>query len=164
MIFETLITFLTIENNNLNIHSDPWIKSDRDNIRNSCDVCAEDTVYSYITMHRKMLSTVHKQQRGSGLPFLYCFRHNMEGNPLSLVACAFILPVHCARARRDREGCPPYVACWTKECNYDLGHSGPCYLHSAKCKTCSPLASLDYLKCMSSLPYQYFNPSHHGFR
>ena len=31
-------TFLTIENNNLNIHSDPWIKSDRDSIRNSCDV------------------------------------------------------------------------------------------------------------------------------
>ena len=36
--FETLITFLTIENNNLNIHSDPWIKSDRDSIRNACDV------------------------------------------------------------------------------------------------------------------------------
>ena len=36
--FETLITFLTIENNNINIHSDPWIKSDRDSIRNSCDV------------------------------------------------------------------------------------------------------------------------------
>ena len=31
-------TFLTIENNTLNIHSDPWIKSDRDSIRNSCDV------------------------------------------------------------------------------------------------------------------------------
>ena len=38
MTFETLITFLTIENNNLNIHSDPWIKSDRGSIRNSCDV------------------------------------------------------------------------------------------------------------------------------
>ena len=38
MTFETLITFLTIENNNLNIHSYPWIKSDRDSIRNSCDV------------------------------------------------------------------------------------------------------------------------------
>ena len=36
--FETLVTFLTIENNNLNIHSDPRIKSDRDSIRNSCDV------------------------------------------------------------------------------------------------------------------------------
>ena len=36
--FETLITFLTIENNNLNIQSYPWIKSDRDSIRNSCDV------------------------------------------------------------------------------------------------------------------------------
>ena len=36
--FETLITFLTIENNNLNIYSYPWIKSDRDSIRNSCDV------------------------------------------------------------------------------------------------------------------------------
>ena len=36
--FETLITFMTIENNNLNIHSVPWIKSDRDSIRNSCDV------------------------------------------------------------------------------------------------------------------------------
>jgi len=36
--FDTLITFLTIENNNLNIHSNPWIKSDRDSIRNSCDV------------------------------------------------------------------------------------------------------------------------------
>ena len=33
--FETLITFLTIENNNLNIHSDPSIKSDRDSIHNS---------------------------------------------------------------------------------------------------------------------------------
>ena len=38
MAFETLITFLTIENNNLNIQSYPWIKSDRDSIRNSCDV------------------------------------------------------------------------------------------------------------------------------
>ena len=38
MTFETLITFLTIENNNRNIHSDPWIKSDRDSIRNFCDV------------------------------------------------------------------------------------------------------------------------------
>ena len=36
--FETLKTFLTIENNNLNIHTDPWIKSDRDSIRNSCNV------------------------------------------------------------------------------------------------------------------------------
>ena len=36
--FETLIAFRTIENNNLNIHSDPWIKTDRDSIRNSCDV------------------------------------------------------------------------------------------------------------------------------
>ena len=36
--FETLITFLTIEYSKLNIHSDPWIKSDRDSIRNSCDV------------------------------------------------------------------------------------------------------------------------------
>ena len=35
---ETLITFLAIENNNLIIHSDPWIKSERDSIRNSCDV------------------------------------------------------------------------------------------------------------------------------
>ena len=39
--FETLITFLTIENNNLNIRSDPWLKSDRDSIRNSCDVFKE---------------------------------------------------------------------------------------------------------------------------
>ena len=38
MTFETLIKFLTIEKNNLNIHSDPWIKSDRDSIRNSCNV------------------------------------------------------------------------------------------------------------------------------
>ena len=38
---ETLITFLAIENNNLIIHSDPWIKNERDSIRNSCDV------YSY---------------------------------------------------------------------------------------------------------------------
>ena len=38
MTFETLITFLTIENNNLKIHGDPRIKSDRDSIRNSCDV------------------------------------------------------------------------------------------------------------------------------
>ena len=38
MVFETLITFLTIENNNLNIHRDTWIKSDRDSIHNSCDV------------------------------------------------------------------------------------------------------------------------------
>ena len=37
-ICETLITFLAIENNNLIIHSDPWIKSERDSIRNSCDV------------------------------------------------------------------------------------------------------------------------------
>ena len=36
--FETLITFLTIENSNLNIYSYPWIRSDRDSIRNSCDV------------------------------------------------------------------------------------------------------------------------------
>ena len=36
--FVTLVTFLTIENNNLKIHSDPSIKSDRDSIRNSCDV------------------------------------------------------------------------------------------------------------------------------
>ena len=35
---KTLITFLTIENRNLNIQSYPWIKSDRDSIRNSCDV------------------------------------------------------------------------------------------------------------------------------
>ena len=33
-----MITFLTSENNNINIHSDPWKKSDRDSIRNSCDV------------------------------------------------------------------------------------------------------------------------------
>ena len=38
MAFESLITFLKIENKNLNLHSDPWIKSDRDSIRNSCDV------------------------------------------------------------------------------------------------------------------------------
>ena len=38
MTFETLIIFLTIENNTLNIHRDPWIKSDRDSIRNSRDV------------------------------------------------------------------------------------------------------------------------------
>ena len=38
MAFVTLITFLIIENNNRNIHKDPWIKSDRDSIRNSCDV------------------------------------------------------------------------------------------------------------------------------
>ena len=33
-----MITCLAIENNNLNIYSDPWIKSDRESIRNSCDV------------------------------------------------------------------------------------------------------------------------------
>ena len=38
MACEALITFLAIENNNLIIHSDPWIKSERDSIRNSCDV------------------------------------------------------------------------------------------------------------------------------
>ena len=35
---KTMITFLTIGNNNLNIHRDPWIKSDEDSIRNYCDV------------------------------------------------------------------------------------------------------------------------------
>ena len=40
--FETLIAFLTIENNNLNIHSDPCIKSERDSIRNSCDVLIKE--------------------------------------------------------------------------------------------------------------------------
>ena len=44
--FETLIILLTIENNTFNIHSDPWIKSDRDSIRNSCDVCVAITVFS----------------------------------------------------------------------------------------------------------------------
>ena len=34
---ETLITLLTIENNNINNYFDLWIKSDRDSIRNSCD-------------------------------------------------------------------------------------------------------------------------------
>ena len=42
-ICETLITFLAIENNNLIIHSDPWIKSERDSIRNSCDVFVKQT-------------------------------------------------------------------------------------------------------------------------
>ena len=37
-ICETLITFLAIENNNIIIHSDLWMKSERDSIRNSCDV------------------------------------------------------------------------------------------------------------------------------
>ena len=46
MTFETLVTFLTIENNNLNIHSDPWIKSDRDSIRNSCDVLISSVLSS----------------------------------------------------------------------------------------------------------------------
>ena len=32
-----MITFLTIENNNINIHSDPSIKSHRDSIHTSCD-------------------------------------------------------------------------------------------------------------------------------
>ena len=36
--FETLFTSLTIESNNLNIHSYPWIKSDRYSIRNSCSM------------------------------------------------------------------------------------------------------------------------------
>ena len=35
--FLALITFLRIEINNPNIHSDPWLKCDRDCIRNSCD-------------------------------------------------------------------------------------------------------------------------------
>ena len=35
---------MAIENNNLTIHSDPWIKSERDSIRNSCDVFLERTV------------------------------------------------------------------------------------------------------------------------
>ena len=38
VVCETLIIFLAIENNNLIIHSDPWIKSERDSIRNSWDV------------------------------------------------------------------------------------------------------------------------------
>ena len=38
MACDTLITFLAIENTNLLIHSDPWIKSERDSIHNSCDV------------------------------------------------------------------------------------------------------------------------------
>ena len=46
--FETLITFMTIENNNLNIHSVPWIKSDRDSIRNSCDVLFEQPKLRYV--------------------------------------------------------------------------------------------------------------------
>ena len=37
MACETGITFLAIENNNLIIHSDPWKKSERDSIRNSCN-------------------------------------------------------------------------------------------------------------------------------
>ena len=36
--FETLITFLTIKNNNLIIHRYPCIKSDGDSVCNSCDV------------------------------------------------------------------------------------------------------------------------------
>ena len=51
--FETLITFLTIENNNLNIHSYPWIKSDRDGIRNSCDVfsiCSHDKLADWLQL------------------------------------------------------------------------------------------------------------------
>ena len=47
MTFETLITFLTIENNNLNIHSYPWIKSDRDSIRNSCDVLTCSSFFNF---------------------------------------------------------------------------------------------------------------------
>ena len=35
---------------NLNIHSDPWIKSDRDSIRNSCDVCVAITVFSQCSL------------------------------------------------------------------------------------------------------------------
>ena len=46
--FETLITFLTIKNNNLNIHSDPWIESDRDSICNSCDVFLTNCMSSII--------------------------------------------------------------------------------------------------------------------
>ena len=107
-------------------------------------LCAADTVCA--AMLRCTDTALHSPQatEDSGLPSLYCFRHYMEGKPLSLVACAFILPVQCARTRRDREGCLPYVACWTKECNYDLGHSPCCYLHSAKCKT-YPVPPLDYL-------------------
>ena len=49
MTFETLITFLRIENNILNTHSDPWIKSDRDSIRNSCDVSFKKYYFEIIS-------------------------------------------------------------------------------------------------------------------
>ena len=39
---ETLVTFLTIENSNIFIHCEHSIKSDRDSIRNSCDVYSKD--------------------------------------------------------------------------------------------------------------------------
>ena len=38
MTLETLIAFLTIENNNMDNYIDLWIESDGDSIRNSCDV------------------------------------------------------------------------------------------------------------------------------
>ena len=49
-----MISFLTIENKNLNIDSDPWIKSDRDSIRNSCDVlfcCLAVSVIDRLFLH-----------------------------------------------------------------------------------------------------------------
>ena len=46
MTFETLI--LTIENYNLNTHSVPWIKSDRDSIRNSCDVLKQYPLFDNV--------------------------------------------------------------------------------------------------------------------
>ena len=55
--FETPITFLTFENNNLNIHSDTWIKSDRDSIRNSCDVLVQDWFCNH---NRFLLFSKHK--------------------------------------------------------------------------------------------------------
>ena len=66
--FETLITFLTIENNNLNIQSYPWIKSDRDGIRNSCDVfsiCSLDKLADWLQL--KHISAI-----GAEVFFQFC--------------------------------------------------------------------------------------------
>ena len=57
-ICETLITFLAIENNNLIIHNDPWIKSERDSIRNSCDVYSiNPNVFIFGSQLRNKLKT-----------------------------------------------------------------------------------------------------------
>ena len=56
MTFDKLITFLTIENNSLNIHSDSWIKSDRDRIRNSCNVLEASSSLTWDKIWRAMIN------------------------------------------------------------------------------------------------------------